>query len=47
MKPPMSTISSITLLNSFSVKDISALEVQVVELGMDEVRLFFFLFNIT
>ncbi|KAK9913412.1 hypothetical protein M0R45_037230 [Rubus argutus] len=36
LKPPMSTISSITLLNSFSVKDISALEVQVVELGMDE-----------
>lgn len=42
VKPPMSTISSITLLNRFSVKDISALEVKVVELGMNEVRIFFF-----
>ena len=34
---PMSTISSITLLNKFNVKHIGALEEQVVELGMDEV----------
>lgn len=36
VKPLMSTISSITLLNRFGVKDISALEVKVVELGMNE-----------
>ena len=34
---PMSTISSITLLNKFDVKEIGALEEKVVELGMDEV----------
>ncbi|KAM4104570.1 hypothetical protein ACJW30_06G168400 [Castanea mollissima] len=33
---PMSTISSITLLNKFDVKEIGALEEKVVELGMDE-----------
>ena len=34
---PMSTISSITLLNKFDVKEIGALEEKVVDLGMDEV----------
>ena len=34
---PMSTISSITLLNKFDVKEIGALEEKVVEVGMDEV----------
>ncbi|KAH6836731.1 hypothetical protein C2S53_007388 [Perilla frutescens var. hirtella] len=33
---PMSTISSITLLNKFSVKDVGALEEKVVHLGMNE-----------
>ncbi|XP_075668004.1 uncharacterized protein LOC142637921 [Castanea sativa] len=33
---PMSTISSITLLSKFDVKEIGALEEKVVELGMDE-----------
>ncbi|XP_071732427.1 uncharacterized protein [Rutidosis leptorrhynchoides] len=33
---PMSTISSITLLNKFNVKDLSALEEKVVHIGMDE-----------
>ncbi|PWA38411.1 hypothetical protein CTI12_AA581550 [Artemisia annua] len=33
---PMSTISSITLLNKFSIKDVSALEEKVVQLGMNE-----------
>ncbi|KAG8371263.1 hypothetical protein BUALT_Bualt13G0069400 [Buddleja alternifolia] len=33
---PMSTISSITLLNKFNVKEVSALEEKVVNLGMDE-----------
>ncbi|XP_057426598.1 uncharacterized protein LOC130720032 [Lotus japonicus] len=33
---PMSTISSITLLNKFNVKDVGALQEMVVELGMDE-----------
>ncbi|KAL0003001.1 hypothetical protein SO802_016782 [Lithocarpus litseifolius] len=33
---PMSTISSITLLNKLNVKHIGALEEKVVELGMDE-----------
>ncbi|KAH6814661.1 hypothetical protein C2S51_023679 [Perilla frutescens var. frutescens] len=33
---PMSTISSITLLNKFSVKDVGALEEKVVNLGMNE-----------
>ena len=34
---PMSTISSITLLNKFNVKEVRSLEEKVVELGMDEV----------
>ncbi|KAL0003019.1 hypothetical protein SO802_016800 [Lithocarpus litseifolius] len=33
---PMSTISSITLLNRFNVKDVGALEEKVVDLGIDE-----------
>ncbi|KAL4621254.1 hypothetical protein ACB092_06G214700 [Castanea dentata] len=33
---PMSTISSITVLNRFNVKDVSALEEKVVHLGIDE-----------
>ncbi|KAK6144327.1 hypothetical protein DH2020_021147 [Rehmannia glutinosa] len=33
---PMSTISSITLLNSFNVKELSALEEKVVHMGMAE-----------
>ncbi|KAL2323894.1 hypothetical protein Fmac_022952 [Flemingia macrophylla] len=33
---PMSTISSITLLNKFNVKEVGALEEKVVELGMKE-----------
>ncbi|GMI80679.1 hypothetical protein like AT3G09110 [Hibiscus trionum] len=33
---PMSTISSITLLNNFNVKEVGALQEKVVHLGMDE-----------
>nr|XP_023913540.1 uncharacterized protein LOC112025105 [Quercus suber] len=33
---PMSTISSITLLNRFNVKDVGALEEKVIHLGIDE-----------
>ncbi|KAI5401890.1 uncharacterized protein LOC127098102 [Lathyrus oleraceus] len=33
---PMSTISSITLLNKFNVKDIGSLQEKVVKMGMDE-----------
>ncbi|KAK2987790.1 hypothetical protein RJ640_030680 [Escallonia rubra] len=33
---PMSTISSITMLNKFNVKEIGALEEKVVDFGMDE-----------
>ncbi|KAK2459081.1 hypothetical protein QL285_006157 [Trifolium repens] len=33
---PMSTISSITLLNKFNVKEIGTLQEKVVEMGMDE-----------
>ncbi|CAN1269371.1 hypothetical protein LINPERPRIM_LOCUS13555 [Linum perenne] len=36
---PMSTISSITLLNKFNIQQVGALEEKVVELGMDEVAL--------
>ena len=36
---PMSTISSITLLNRFNVKDVGALEEKVVELGMNQVSI--------
>ncbi|XP_022764288.1 uncharacterized protein LOC111309517 [Durio zibethinus] len=34
---PMSTISSITLLNKFNVKEVGALEERAVDLGMDDV----------
>nr|XP_043617688.1 uncharacterized protein LOC122589457 [Erigeron canadensis] len=34
---PMSTISSITMLNKFNIKEVGALEEKVVHLGMDEV----------
>ncbi|XP_055831882.1 uncharacterized protein LOC129900832 [Solanum dulcamara] len=33
---PMSTISSITLLNQFSIKDVGVLKEKIVTLGMDE-----------
>ncbi|KAG5533327.1 hypothetical protein RHGRI_027502 [Rhododendron griersonianum] len=33
---PMSTISGITMLNKFNVKDVGALEERVVDLGMPE-----------
>ncbi|KAK6234141.1 hypothetical protein QUC31_006547 [Theobroma cacao] len=36
MVKPMSTISSIALLNRFNVKDIGALEEKTVKMGMDE-----------
>jgi hypothetical protein len=35
---PMSTISSITLLTKFNVRDLGAIEEKVVDLGFDEVR---------
>lgn len=34
---PLSTISSITLLNKFNIKEVGALEEKVVNMGMDEV----------
>jgi len=34
---PMSTISSITLLNKFNIKEVGTLQEKVVEMGMDEV----------
>ena len=34
---PMSTISSITALNKFNIKEVGALEEKVVNLGMEEV----------
>ncbi|TKY45509.1 hypothetical protein E2542_SST30521 [Spatholobus suberectus] len=34
---PMSTISSITLLNKFNIKEVGALQEKVVELGMTQV----------
>jgi hypothetical protein len=34
---PMSTISSITLLTKFNVKDLGSVEEKMVDLGMDEV----------
>ena len=37
---PMSTISSIALLQKFSVKEVGALEERVVDLGMDEVYIY-------
>ena len=37
---PMSTISSIALLEKFSVKEVGALEERVVDLGMDEVYIY-------
>ncbi|KAM7494950.1 hypothetical protein LguiB_029559 [Lonicera macranthoides] len=33
---PMSTLSSITLLNKFNIKEVGGLEEKVVNLGMDE-----------
>lgn len=36
---PMSTISGITFINKFSVKDMSSLEEKVVQVGLKEVRL--------
>ena len=46
MIKPMSTISSITMLNKFNVKEVGALEEKLVTLGMNEVLSFshFFLF---
>ena len=38
---PMSTISSIALLNRFNVKDVGALEEKTIKIGMDEVIPFF------
>ena len=38
---PMSTISSITLLNKFNIDDLRVLQEKVVHLGIDEVFLFF------
>lgn len=37
---PMSTISSITLLNKFNIKDVGVLQETSVSVGMDEVCLF-------
>ncbi|CAI0626059.1 unnamed protein product [Linum tenue] len=34
---PMSTISSITMLNKFNIQEVGALEEKVIELGVDEV----------
>ena len=34
---PMSTISTITLLNNYNAKDIGALEEKIVYVGMNEV----------
>ncbi|TYJ41416.1 hypothetical protein E1A91_A03G019400v1 [Gossypium mustelinum] len=36
MEKPMSTISSLALLNSFNVKDIEALQEKTIKIGMDE-----------
>lgn len=36
---PMSTISSITVLNKFNVKDVGALQEKTVSLGLNEVCL--------
>ncbi|CAI0626063.1 unnamed protein product [Linum tenue] len=33
---PMSTISSITMLNKFNIQEVGALEEKVIELGVDE-----------
>lgn len=35
---PTSTISSITSLNKFNVKDVAVLEEKVIDMGMDEVK---------
>ena len=43
---PLSTISSITLLNNFNVKEVGNLEEKGVDLGMDEVCHSFFAFYI-
>ena len=41
---PMSTISSITLINSFNVKDLSQLEERICSFGKDEVIYIFLYF---
>jgi hypothetical protein len=41
---PMSTISAITLLSKFNVRDVGAVEEKVVDFGMDEVYIAFSLF---
>ena len=41
---PMSSISNITLLNSFAVKDLAVLQEKTVEIGYSEVCFFLFLF---
>ena len=38
---PMSTISSITLLNQFEVKEIGVLRERVIDVGMSEVSIFY------
>ncbi|KAG9156539.1 hypothetical protein Leryth_006530 [Lithospermum erythrorhizon] len=43
---PMSTISSITMLNKFHVKEVESLEEKVVTFGMNEVCQSFVLFLI-
>ena len=39
---PMSTISSVTLLNKFNVREIGTLQETVVEMGMDEVSIYYY-----
>ena len=41
---PLSTLSVITLLDKFNVKEIGTLVEKVVNFGMDEVCFFFFFF---
>ena len=41
---PLSTLSMITLLDKFNVKEIGTLVEKVVNFGMDEVCFFFFFF---
>lgn len=40
---PMSTISSITLLNEFNVKEVGSLQEKMVELGMEEVIMLYYI----
>ncbi|XWS75029.1 hypothetical protein CRYUN_Cryun01aG0050000 [Craigia yunnanensis] len=46
MVEPMSTISSIALLNRFNVKDVGALEEKTIKIGMDEVNTLFSLLTV-